>query len=153
MTDDLSFTGYVTRTELALGNLTLNDSTYRVIRQAGWGPGDIEWDRQTVESPFIHGDFLVNAKKTQVTAPLGIRVTGSSRTDCQNKLATLLRAFEQFSYFISFTLEGVTWTWLCQPADYSVGDGGALQPFHLMSNKQEVRFSIPRYPTPYSGPT
>jgi hypothetical protein len=149
---DLTVTGYVTRTELSLSNLTINDDTYKIIRDM-WGPGVVQYDRQKVSSPYVNGDFLTNRKKAQVEMPLGIRVTGTSKIDCWNKVGTLLRAFEQFSYELSLTIDGTTFTYTCEAADYSVGDGGMFQTFHMKAYKQEVRLLIPRRPTPTEGPT
>lgn len=148
---DLTITGSVTRTELALADLALNDDTYKIIR-GSWGPGEVVWRRQAVSSPYVDGSFLVNATRDQVTTPLGIRVTGSSRTDCMNKVGTLCRAFEQFSYELTITVDGTDFTYTCDPADYSWGEGGALQTFHIKAYKQEVNFMIPRSPIPVAGP-
>lgn len=149
---DLDVSGYVTRTELGLGNLALNTDTYKIIRDS-WGPGVVEFERHKASSPYINGDFLISRRKAQVEMPLGIRVTGSTPTDCLNKVGTLLRAFEQFRYQLSLTIEGTTFRYNCESADYSVGDGGFFQAFHIRAYKQEVRLVIPRRPTPIEGPT
>lgn len=148
---DLSLTGYVTRAELGLANLALNTSTYRVIENS-WGPGEVTWRRQVTKSPFIHGELATQMIKETGNTPLGIRVIGSNPTDCFNKMNILLRAFDQFQYSLSFNLEGTIWGYICQAADYTVGEGGVIQKFHIKAYQQEVRFSIPRYPIPVSGP-
>lgn len=148
---DLTISGSVTRTELSLPDLTLNTDTYKIMRD-GWGPGVVSMRRQKVSSPYVHGDFATSLVKEQVEVPLGIRVTGSGYTDCWNKVGTLLRAFEQFKYTLAIVIEGTTFTYECEAADYSVGDGGMFQNFHFMAYKQEVKFLIPRRPNPTTGP-
>lgn len=144
----LDITGYVTRTELGSGNLDLNTDTYKIIT---WGPGEVQWERQTVGTPFFSGRYLVNARKVQMESLLGIRVTGLSKAHAQTELGALLAAFEQFEYELSITIEGVEHRYACEPADYSIGEGGQIQKFHLMSYKQEVTFTIPRMPKPVAG--
>jgi hypothetical protein len=146
---DLTISGTITRTELSLAALDLNTGGYKIIE---WGPGAVEHEKMTVASAYIDGSFLMNSKKMQVESALGIRVTGSTQVDCWNKMGALLRAFEQFEYTLSIVMDGTTFTYTCDPADYAVGDGGLIQKFHLMAYKQEVKFLIPRRPTPTSGP-
>ncbi len=146
---DLAITGTVTRTELGLADLGLNTDAYKIIE---WGPGVVAQARMKVGSPYIHGDFLVAAKKEQVEMPLGVRVTGSTYIDCWNKVGTLLRAFEQFAFVVTVVQDGTTFQYTCESADYAVGEGGIVQKFHMMAYKQEVRFLIPRRPNPTTGP-
>lgn len=150
---DLSIACSVTRTELSEADLSLEDpGKYSIIRDT-LGPGAISWRRQTVTSAYVHGAVLVGAVKDTAVAPLGIRVIGSSDSSLMSRMSTLLAAFEQFTYNLSVTLNGQTWTWKCEPADYSVGDSGVFQDFHLRALQQEVRFSIPRHPIPVAGPS
>ena len=148
---DLDIAGFVTRDELSLADLDLNTDTYKIIR-GGWGPGGVVWRRQTVQSPFSSGRYLTGRQKDQAVAPLAIRVTGTNEADCLGKVATLVAAFEQFEYQLSMTVETVTYTWNCECADWTFGEGGALQTFHLRAYKQEVVFEIPRHPVPVAGP-
>lgn len=149
---DLSIAVGVSRTDLGLGTLSINDGNYKIMR-GGLGPGGITWRRQTTSSPFTHGVLQTNAVKEETTMILGVRVKGSSEDDCQDNIDILLRAFEQYSYFLSADIGGHSWVWQCYVADSVVGDGGAIQPFHMMAHQQEVTLSIPRNPIPYSGPT
>lgn len=146
---DLDISGSVTRTDLGLGDLTLNTDDLKITE---WGPGIVSWRRQKVSSAYVHGDFATSLVKEQVESPLGIRATGSSMTDCWNKIGTLIEAFSQFSYTLAVVIEGTTFTYECEAADYSTGDGGLFQKFHAMAYKQEIKFLIPRRPNPTTGP-
>lgn len=148
---NLDITGHVTRPELALPDLSLNTDRYKIIAE-GLGPGVVVWDRKYATSPFVHGRYLTNAKKQQGTNILAVRVTGSDKNVVQTHLETLTNAFEQFEYELTTIVEGVTYTYACEPADYTIGNGGAWQRFHLMAYKQEVVFEIPRMPVPVAGP-
>ena len=140
----------VTRTELALADLDLNDKTTYGVMAAG--PGAKSWRRQTAESPFMHGRALVGAVLDTEVAPLRIRVKGSTDSVLNTNLNALLRAFEQFTYDLTLTIEGVTYTWRCEPADYTIGDrGGEINTFVRLANQEWVSFEIPRNPIPVAG--
>ena len=150
---DLSVSASVTRAEMSLAPLSIEVANqYRIMRST-LGPGAVSWRKQTATSPYVHGAILVGAVKDIGLATLGVRVMAPSDSTLWARVDTLVRAFEQFTYDLSVTIDGSTFTWRCQPADYSVGDSGVFQEFHLMSHQQEVRFTIPRHPTPVAGPT
>lgn len=150
---ELSIVASITRAELLLAPLPIEvPGQYQIIRET-LGPGSISWRRQTARSAYVHGEVLVGLVKDITVSTLGVRVLGSSAATLWSRMNTLLRAFEQYSYDLSVTLDGQTFTWRCQAADYAVGESGVFQDFHLRSLQQEVRFSIPRHPTPVAGPT
>lgn len=134
------------------GSLDLNDGETHKIMQGGWGPGSVVWRRQAISSVFAHGRYLTSAQKEQVISPLGVRTYGADEDGCLAAVGTLVAAFEQFSYELTMTIGATTFTWECEPADYMVGDSGAIQKFHLMSFQQETMFDIPHFPIPVAGP-
>lgn len=137
-----------------LADLSLyNPGVYEV---AGLGPGVLVWDKQTVRSRWVHGDFLVSATKRSSHAPLRIRVLGSSAPELDTRTRSLLDVFDQWSYDLTLTVDGVVHKWRCQPADYSptpdenrpAGEYGmpSLGVFqHLYT------FIVPRSPVPLAG--
>lgn len=139
----------ITRTELALSTLNLNSGGYKVI---AWGPGETIWRRSTVASAFIDGRFLVSAVKDQTSMLMAVRATGSSKADCMSKMGALIDAFEQFTYTLSAVIDGTTFSYSCEPADWSWGDSGEFQKFHNEAYKQEATFMIPRFPNQLAGP-
>jgi hypothetical protein len=147
---DMTLSYQVTREELGLGNLELQDPAngYEVVR---FGPGAMAWNRQTVKSPFIHGEVLVGATMGLETAPLTVRVRASTAAALDSRLAVLLAAFSQFAYFAGADINGQPYIWACQPADWSVGENGEFNKFHVMAKIAEVSLSIPRDPTPTAG--
>ena len=150
--------GYVTRAALSLPNLSIESpGAYRIVSD---DPGSLAWRKAVATSPYQHGEFLVGAVKDVLTAILAIRCYGSSASELNANVAALLRAFEQFSYTLSVSIEGVESRWICEPADYSVADGatetaakrrGGFDKFALMSHQQTYVFNIPRSPVPAAG--
>jgi hypothetical protein len=140
----------ITRTELGLGNLELEDPAngYQVV---SFGPGATSWRRDTVNSPYVHGSTLINAVMDLQIAPLVVRVKGVTATQKESRLGVLIDALSQFLYGIGSIIDGVSYVWICQPADYSIGDGGEFNKFHEKNLMTEVVFMIPRNPVPYQG--
>lgn len=148
----IAVAGSITRQEVEggpLADLNINDvSNYKIITV---GPGTLEWQRQYASSIYVHGDYLVNAVKAQGTLPLAVRVKGTTQSQIDSNLAALCRALEQFTYQLTITLEGVTWTWQCDPADYGVDEKGEFSKFHRLAKQTVVTAQIPRHPVPIAG--
>lgn len=148
---NLTLSVLVARAELSLSDLQLSDPSngYEVF---GVGPGALSWRRESVRSPYINGETLVGAVKDVMSASLGVRIRASSAATLDSRLDTVLDAFGQFTYNVTVVIDGVSRTWKCEPADYSVSEGeGGFNKFNLMNKYHEVSFSIPRQPIPVSG--
>lgn len=147
---DLTLDASVTRTELSLSALDLvQDGIYDLVD--GTGPGSSSWRREAATSPYMHGDAQVSAVLDVMRAPLVMRVYGSTHSQLDSRIADLLNAFSQFEYTLTLVIGGVTHQWLCNQADYAVGDGGAIDKFPMMVRQQIVHFEIPRQPIPLAG--
>lgn len=135
----------ITRTELSLADLVIGPANGYSIIKEGVGPGQQSWRKLTTSSPWIGGTQLIHAVKESPQMPVNIRVTGTSHANLWSRMATLTNAFSQFEYDLIFEIEGVTFTWeKCQPADYSIGQSGAIDGLMIRSLKQEVRFLVDR---------
>lgn len=154
----MAITASVTRATVPggpLAALSLVSADYDI---ESFGPGALSWRRQTVESKWVHGRFLVSAVKDADVAPLEVVVFGSSPADLDTKTRTLLDAFEQWTYDLTVTTDGVAHTWRCEPAEYRPagrgGPAGSYEPFGLVagaSSQQAYVFTIPRNPVPVAG--
>lgn len=154
----MAITASVTRATVPggpLADLSLVSADYDLL---SFGPGALSWRRQTVESRWVHGRFLVSAVKDADIAPLEVIVFGASSADLDAKTRTLLDAFEQWTYDLTVTADGVAHTWRCEPAEYSPstrsGQRGAYEHFGLVagaSAQQAYTFAIPRRPVPVAG--
>lgn len=141
--------GTVSRELLELTPLQLeNIGVYRIVAA---GPGSLAWRRNRATSEFVHGGPVVSAVKDVMNAPLVVRVYGTTAANLESRTATLLRAFEQFSYELKLVLGGVVHEWLCEPADYGPGEAGEYDPHYLRALQHVYRFSIPRQPVPITG--
>jgi len=117
----------------------------------GFGPGDLTWRLNEQKSPFIAGGMLVSAVKDTKTVNLSVRTWGSTIPDLLNRISVLCRAFEQFSYSLTVTINGSSLAYLCQPANYSSGNNGELEKHELGQKTQLTNFSIPTNPIPLLG--
>lgn len=142
----LAVTGSVSR---PTGALQLNSGGYEIVTA---GPGGRSWRRTTVEGKYQHGRALVGAVLNHGSLPLVVRVHGDSWSQVSNRAQTLIAAFSQYSYTLTITINGVTSTWRCEPADITIAGGDQWQKFHAMANQQEYQLVIPRDPIPVNGP-
>lgn len=152
---EITVVGSITRSELSLATLTIENRAdascpYSFSRE-GFGPGTVSWRRVTTQSPFVHGRFLLERVMDETQMNLSMRVRASSVDWVDYYLAQLIDAFSQFAYVLTFTIDGVYHQWLCETADFTVGNGGQFQDLNLRSYQQEVKFVVPRYPVPFGS--
>lgn len=138
----------VDRTELGLTALELQQAgVYEVVSVR---PGPVTRRRQTETSLYVEGDIETNSVKAATTATAVVRVLGASAAELDIRTAVLLAAFDQSSYLLDFTVDGVTYRWRCRAADYGVASDD-FDPNLLRRQRQAYRFLIPRQPTPLLG--
>lgn len=141
----------ITRTELGLPDLALWDPPSLVLPEGGFAPGQTQWQRSTVTSPWVHGSFLTAVSMQQVTSTLVVHATADSGGALAALVGQVIAAFSQFSYTLRFNYDGWAGAWLCDPADYQVGAAGPVDEFDLSFYEQDVQLSIPRRPVPLLG--
>lgn len=139
--DFTSFHVTVTRAELALGPLDINDHLNFIVADKIMG-GQATWNRQTAKSPFVDGEFTVHRSRAQLKDQMSVQVLGDTQTTMQANLATVIAAFTQFRFQMTLALEDGTRIYNCETADYTV-DWDRLR---WMSRQVLVTFDIPRYP-------
>jgi hypothetical protein len=152
---DLTVTAKITRALVEGGPLAdLDfevDGAYRLVR-AGLEPGMVTWRRQRVQSAVIAGAAQVGAVKDIKQGRCAVRVLAPSMALLWSRQATLIAAFEQFAYTLTFTIDGQVLSYACDCADYSPGESGVLDEFGLRSYQQVVTFLWPHHPVPLAGP-
>lgn len=139
----------ISRTELALPALQLWDPPDYFVLDDSFGPGQQTKRRETVQSPWVHGRFATSIVKDVQVATMAVQVTASSEAGLATRIAALLAAFDQFTFYLTATQHGLgTFSWVCESADYAVGPGGAINDFDLKTTPygQVVTASIPRSP-------
>ena len=131
--------------------LALSSANGYEIDADGLGPGPRTYRRETAQSPFVRGRFLIDTQLDTMQAPVTIWVGGSTASQLNTRVAALLAAFDQLSYQLDVVIDGVTYSWLCEPADSTVGTGGVFDFWELGAFQQTVSLVIPRDPLPVAG--
>lgn len=146
MSADIVNQGYITRTELALPNLSLTNAEGYYVQRNGFGPGDVSFRRVYAQSPFVQGQFQVHAVKDLQHTTMKIRVEGVDNDDMWDKIQALTTAVEQFRFTLVFNINGQVFSYTCDTADYAIGDGGEVDDLWLRSDTQLVTLDIPHFP-------
>lgn len=138
--------GTITRTYLSLSDLVISPSAGYYIQRDGFGPGEVSFRRSETSSIYVAGTYMTHAVKDQQSASLKIRVQGSNQSDLYTKMETLATAMEQFQFTLRLYINGVLYSYQCDTADYSIGDGGNVQDLWLRSDTQIMNFQIKHKP-------
>lgn len=133
-------------------SLSLTSANGYVVRSDGIAPGAKSMRRNTVTSPYVPGRFITDLVADFQTAELDVLVQGTSAADLRTKIGALLTAAEQYAYTLQVVIDGQTYSWMCEPADSTVGDSGAFVEADMDLFQQVVHLSIPRSPIPVAGP-
>lgn len=143
---DITLAASVTRTQLGLGDLNINDhvSFYLATQLLG---AQVQWNRQQVTSPFTDGAVTTQRFRQQVTEQVGVEVLAATAAEMQTNLAELLAAFCQDSYTLTLVVDGTTYAYRCEAADYQVAWTGP----RFAARQGQVLFNVPRQPEPVSG--
>jgi hypothetical protein len=149
---DLPTTLVISRTELGLPSLNLNDTDngYAIVR-GGFGWGGRTWRRQVVQSPFTDGRTVVGRVMDIVTREFTFRLRAATASALDQKVGYVIDAFSQFAYTLTPTVNGVTYAWRCETADLAVGSQGKLDEFQEMALMREITATVPCNPRPLSG--
>lgn len=107
------------RSELGLADLELTEPEYgaRLVE-----PGGVTIDRRVATSHQIDGHVTVHARREQATGQLRVDVSGTDAADVQANVDTLIDALSQDEWQLTADVDGTTWVWDCEMADYDVGE-------------------------------
>lgn len=149
MSATLDLTGSITRTELGLGQLSLDvDGTYSIV---SFSEGGVTWRRTAVAGKYQRGHRLIQAQQDTATDVLLVRVYGDSWIEVNNRVKVLRDAFSQFTYQLTVTINGLVRTAECEPADMDVVGEDTRRKGLTFANMREIQFSIPRDPRLIAG--
>lgn len=145
-------TGLVTRPLVPGGPLAdLALENPGVVRIVSCHPGGVVRQRGLVEGRFVHGRFLTSVKDDATSVGLVLRVYGSTASQLDSNTATVFAAFDQWSYELAVTIDGVAHRWVCEPADYQPTSDAGFDKFELAMLQQAYSLSIPRSPVQLAG--
>lgn len=144
---ELSIIASVTRAELFLADLDLNDGVKFTLGQ-NVNVGSVTWRKETAQSPFVQGRVPVHEVKDASESTIVVYVLGATHAALNANLKELLDAFtEQYSYILRINVEGSDNQWECERADYEV----AFATETLSARFVPVTLSFHRKPTPAVG--
>jgi hypothetical protein len=138
----------VTRTELSLTDLQLWSPPNLIVVGDTFGPGAQVLRRETISSPFCRGRWLIDAQPDMQDAQLLLHVMGSSGSDLSTRVGTVIDAFRQLSYTLTWNFDGITSAYACEAADF---DAGRMEDIDMAFSAVPILFTIPHDPLPLSG--
>jgi hypothetical protein len=144
---DLTVSLVVSRTELSLADLEVNDGVTYFLTDR-FTPGPITWRRESVTSPYLDGEFTISRVREESDIQLAIDVIGTTQTGIQTSVQTLIDAFTQHNFTLTFTVEGSVWKWNCEAGDYAL----AFENVRFYNRRQTIAFTLPRHPVAVQGP-
>lgn len=148
----------VTRSELSLSTLDINDEATYYCLFEGFASGGGQWERHMVDSPYTDGEYEVGKRLRNSEVAMGLAVKGSTQAALDAAVAALVDvdtgAFvAQYSYDVTVTIAGYARTWRCYAADWQVDWKGNwidgitdLGPYYA-----PIALAIPRRPIPVAG--
>jgi hypothetical protein len=132
--------------EVPQGWLELNDGVMYKVHAESFGSGAAQALRRTrVTSPYVGGQFLVNAVEDQVEENITVYCFGYDQIDLQDNIENLINAVSQFQYQVRIDTDASRRIWNCESADYSV----SYDQVGMHNRIVQVRLTIPRLPTVY----
>lgn len=144
---DLDVTAFVTRGELELGLLNINDGDNFILGK-GLQVGKLVWRKDTVTSPYVHGRFPVREVMDAIETTLVVYAKGESHAVLTENIGVLIAPFtEQSEYELRINVEGQAYHWRCERADYEV----AFATETLNALMVPVQFTIYRSPIAVAG--
>jgi len=160
MANELPMSATVTRTQLGLPPLQLNDGViYRCSTSAFLG-GQVQWTRNQVSSIYIDGSVTVARQRQIVNENIAFEVSGvdgnnlngpPNQSAFQKNMAVLIAAFSQDSFTLDLILgdvsEATHYTYLCEAADVQV----TWTTPRFVAKQGLVTFTVPRQPVPVAG--
>ena len=144
---DVDLSVEINRDALALLPLEIADGNPYYVATQFLGTG-ISWDRQTVSSRWVDGDYTVSRRRGNVTEQVAVEVACASTAALLLATETLIAAFTQDSYTMTVTIDGQIWAYACEAADYQ-----SLQwtTPRLSAHQGQVLFGVPRRPLALAG--
>lgn len=146
---DITLDLSITRTLLAAAPLALNDHTNFYLAPSS--PAAVSWQRQSVSSPWVDDDIVINRRRGKVTEEILLEVRGGlvpTQTTLRTNLSDAIAAFSQDTYVLTLTFDGIAYAWNCDAADYQVVWDGP----RVVAKSVQLRLSVPRSPIPAQGP-
>lgn len=144
----MAITLKISRTLLSLADLDLIAANGYEIISDGLDTGEVQQRQDWAKSPFVSGGSLMSTIDDVTNATLAVEVFGTSDSDLQTKVTTLVTAFKQIVYTLDWNVNGSSYKWNCFKANRKVETNFTMYLGHLTI----CHFTFPRQPDPVSGP-
>jgi hypothetical protein len=147
----------VTRTQLGLADLQVNDNVNYKMSGNDFMNGQVTYERETVRSPYVEGEFTTNRRRSNVREQVAFDVfpgnstgiSGVTKYALEANIQQLIAAFTQDAFIMTIVANSGTtwqqeWYWACEAADYAVSMTGP----RFIARQGIVAFSLIRNPVP-----
>lgn len=137
----------ITRTELGLSSLNLNDPTNGLFVSDDWRPGGVVWERyEASTSPFAHGTTIVAQRKINQDEIFTIYINALSSATYNARLSEIKEALSQFRYDITINWDGKSVSYGAVGAGDIVYEGDRVDPVLHRAGWHAFTITIPRRP-------
>lgn len=137
----------ISRDELSLDGLDLNDPTNGLFVSDDWRPGGVTWERyEASTSPFAHGSTIVAQRKVNQDEIFTVYINALNPITYADRLDTLKEALSQFRYFITINWDGKISTYEAVGAGDLVAEGDRVDPILHRAGWHPFTITIPRRP-------
>lgn len=120
-----------------------NESAGYVLERSSLEEFRTSWRKHEVNNDWVEGSYVIGAVKENVTEPLAVYVTGDTVAQFRSRLNLLTAALDQLQYTVVVLEGGVSETWRCSMADYTVRTSQELR----LAKMGLVTAQVPRKPT------
>ena len=144
---DVNISCKVNRDALALLPLEIADGNPYYLATQFMGAA-VSWDRQTVSSRWVEGDYTTSRRRGNVTEQVAVEIRCVSTLALQLAMDALIDAFTQDNYTMTITIDGRIWAYQCEAADYT---NMMWTTPRLAAHQGQVVFGVPRRPVALAG--
>ncbi len=124
------------------GAITLTSSPYRLEAETRREQG-VTKRKSEATNPFVEGTYVVSSVRENVAEQVSVYVKAADDSATYNAVKRLTDALDQIVFTMTFAHGGMTETWTCFSADYTIGTQHEFQHAGLAV----VRATVPRLPT------
>lgn len=138
----------ISRTELGLPPLALNDPTAGYFLSDEWKPGSTTWHRYSASSSaWVHGDRTVAQRKLGTDEIFTVYIHGDNGAALTSLYSQLAAALGQFRYTFTIDDNGFTNTYTANGAGDITTAGGKADPMLSAAGWRAYEITIPRNPS------
>jgi len=143
---DVDLDVQLTRTQLGLGYLNINDHVNYAIAPGSFG-AQVTWQRNQVGSIYQDDEITTYRKRNKVMENIIVEVFGDNNVEVQGNVDALIAAVLQSNFDILISVNGVYRVYACETADYGMKWEGN----RFVANQFQVNLTVPRSPVPKVG--